>query len=172
MASRRGVLLALGAALGAALGGCGFRPMLRQVKNTDVQNELAAIEVKAPRDRVGYLVRDNLLDQLNPSGAEVANRYLLQINLQRRNTALGIQLDNTATRFNLTLTARFRLIDMATQQVVYNSVVRRVASYNAIRDPYAELAAELAAEQNAAREVGNDIQTQLAIHFVRQAEAT
>ena len=117
-------------------------------------------------------MRDNLLDELNPSGASVPNRYLLQINLQRRNAALGIQLDNTATRFNLTLTARFRLVDMATQKVLYSSTVRRVASYNAIQDPYAQLAAELAAEQNAAREVGNDIQTQLAIHFVRQAEAT
>jgi LPS-assembly lipoprotein len=168
MTTRRGVLLALTAALGS----CGFRPMLQQVKSTDVQNELAAIEVKAPADRVGHLVRDHLLDQLNPSGAGVPNRYVLQISLQRHVNALGIQLDNTATRYNLTLTARFRLLDAASQNVLYKSVVRRVASYNAIQDPFAQLAAELAAEQNAAREVGNDIETQLAIHFVRQAEAT
>ena len=121
---------------------------------------------------MGYLVRDSLLDQLNPSGADVPNRYVLEISLQRHTDALGIQLDNTVTRYNLTLTARFRLLDAATQNVLYSSVVRRVASYNAIRDPYAELAAELDAEQSAAREVGNDIETQLAIHFVREAEAT
>ena len=103
MASRRGLLLALT----AALGGCGFRPMLRQVNDTDVQNELAAIEVRTPTDRVGYLVRDNLTGELNPGGAEVPSRYLLQIDIQRRIAALGIQLDNTATRYNLTLPARF-----------------------------------------------------------------
>ena len=49
--------------------------------------------------------------------------------------------------------------------------MRRIASYNAIRAPYAELAAELDAERRAAREVGTDIRTQLAIYFARQEEA-
>ncbi len=168
MARRRGVLLALG----ALLGGCGFRPMLTAVGDANVQDELAAIEVKTSTDRLGYLVRDRLLDQLNPSGAEVASRYLLQINLRRRSSSLGIQLDNTVTRFNLTLIARFRLLDATNREVLYTSVVSRIASYNAFRAPYAELAAELDAEDRAARDVGTDIRTQLAIHFARQAEAT
>ena len=167
--TRRRILVALG--VGVALVGCGFRPMLRQVEDTHVRTELAAIEVKTPTDRLGYLVRDNLLSQLNPAGVENPNRYRLQISLQRHVAALGIKLDNTATRYNLTLTARFRLLDTATQRVLYSSIVRRVASYNAIQDPFAQLAAELAAEQNAAREVSNEIEIQLAIHFVRQAEA-
>jgi LPS-assembly lipoprotein len=168
MATRRGVLLALA----ALLGGCGFRPMLKQVDDTNVQGELAAVDVKTPINRLGYLVRDNLLDQLNPTGIQVPTRYRLEINLERRSNALGIQIDNTATRFNLTLTARFRLLDVDSQKVLYSSLVRRVASYNANRAPYAELAAALDAEQRAARDVGTDIRTQLAIHFVRQAEAT
>jgi LPS-assembly lipoprotein len=168
MTSRRGVLLALG----ALLGGCGFRPMLKAVDDTNVQGELAAVEVKTQTDRLGYLVRDSLLDQLNPAGVHVPARYVLHINLQSRKSALGIQLDNTATRFNLTLTARFRLLDADNGQVLYSSIVRRVSSYNAISDPYAELAAEFDAEKRAAREVGSDIRTQIAIHFVRQAEAT
>jgi LPS-assembly lipoprotein len=168
MARRRGVLLALA----ALLGGCGFRPMLKQVDDTSVQGELAAVDVKTPTDRLGYLVRDNLLDELNPAGIQVPSRYLLQIDLESRKSALGIQLDNTATRFNLTLTARFRLLDADNRQVLYSSVVRRVSSYNAIRDPYAELAAEFEAQKRAAHDVGADIRTQIAIHFVRQAEAT
>jgi len=168
MANRRGVLLALG----ALLGGCGFRPMLKPVDDANVQAELAAIEVRTSTDRLGYLVRDNLLDELNPRGVEVPSRYLLQIDLRRRSSALGIRLDNTATRFNLALTARFRLVDAASHRELYSSTVRRIASYNAIQDPYAELAAELDAEERAARDVGTDIRTQLAIHFVRQTEAT
>jgi LPS-assembly lipoprotein len=165
--ARRTVLLALG----VLLAGCSFRPMLRQVSDTGVQSDLAAVEVKTSTDRLGYLVRDNLLDELNPTGAEVPTRYVLQVHLQRQSNALAIQLDNTATRFNLSITARFSLVDADTQKVVYKSVVRRVASYNAIQDPYAELAAEQDAEKRAAHEVGTEIQTQLAIHFVREAEA-
>ncbi len=167
MPSRRNVLLALC----VLLAGCGFRPMLKQVDDTGVQSDLAAVEVKTSTDRLAFLVRDNLMDQLNPSGAEVPTRYLLEVNVQRQSSSLAIQLDNTATRFNLTLTARFSLVDAATHKVLYKSIVRRVASYNAIQDPYAELIAQQAAEKSAAREVGSDIQTQLAIHFVREAEA-
>jgi LPS-assembly lipoprotein len=165
---RRGILLGLA----ALLGGCGFRPMLSQVNDKSVRAELVAVDVEAPTDRLGYLVRDNLLDQLNPTGAAVEPRYLLQIQLRRRSSALGIQLDNTATRYNLTLTARFSLVDASSKQVLYKSTVRRIASYDAVQDPYAELAAEMDAEQRAARDVGTDIRTQLAIHFVRQAEAS
>jgi LPS-assembly lipoprotein len=116
-------------------------------------------------------VRESLVEQLNPAGAEVPTRYLLTITLRRRNSALGIQLDNTITRYNLTLSARFRLVEEATRQVLYEALVRRIASYNAIRAPYAELAAEMDAERRAAREVGIDIWTQLAVYFARQEEA-
>jgi len=167
MASRRAALLGLC----AVLGGCGFRPLLGQVDGgTGVRDELAAVEVPVLTGRIGYLVRDNLLDQLNPTAVEVPDRYLLAIRLRRHTSALGIQLDNTITRFNLTLIARFSLLD-SSGRAVYRSTVRRVASYNAIRAPYAELAAELDAERRAARDVSTDIRTQLALHFARQSEA-
>ena len=167
MATRR--LLLIG--LAVALGGCGFRPLLKQgEEGSDVRRELAAVEVPTLTDRIGYLVRDSLLDQLNPAGVQVPTRYLLAISLRRRTNALGIQIDNTATRYNLTLAARFRLLDSSDRRVLYESVVRRVASFNAIRAPYAELAAELDAERRAAQDVSTDIRTQLAIYFARQDE--
>jgi LPS-assembly lipoprotein len=164
MTRRAALLLALG-----LLGGCGFRPMLKQEEG--VGEELAAVEVPSLTGRVGYLVRDGLLEQLNPTGASVSHRYRLDVSLRRRTSSLGIQLDNTATRYNLLLVARFSLLDNRSGQVVYRSVIRRIASYNAIRAPYGELAAELDAERRAAREVSTDIRTQLATHFARQQEA-
>jgi hypothetical protein len=107
---------------------------------------------------------------LNPAGVRVSSRYLLVISLRRRTSKLGIQIDNTVTRYNLTLAARFSLLDSSDQRVLYESTVRRVASYNASRAPYDELAAELDAERRAAQEVSTDIRTQLAIYFARQAE--
>jgi LPS-assembly lipoprotein len=168
MATRR--LLLLG--LAAALGGCGFRPLLKQGEgDSEVRRELAAVEIPTLNSRIGFLVRDSLVDQLNPAGAQIPTRYLLAISLQRRTSALGIQIDNTITRYNLTLAARFSLLDSGDRRVLYQSVVRRVASYNASRAPYAELAAELDAERRAARDVSTDIRTQLAIYFARQEDA-
>ena len=168
MASRRTALLGLCAVLGS----CGFRPLLRaEDAEPGVREELAAVEVPGLTGRIGYLVRDSLLEQLNPVGIQVPERYRLDIRLRERTSALGIQLNNTITRFNLTLTARFSLIDVSTRRILYRAVTRRVASYNAIRAPFAELSAERDAERRAAREVSTDIRTQLALHFVRQAEA-
>ena len=168
MATRRAALLGLCAVLGS----CGFRPLLKSADGAPgVREQLAAVEVAGLTGRTGYLVRDGLLDQLNPTGLEVPERYRLDVRLRQRTGALGIQLDNTITRYNLRLVARFSLIDASTRRVLYRAVVRRIASYNAIRAPYAELAAERDAERRAAREVSTDIRIQLALHFARQAEA-
>jgi LPS-assembly lipoprotein len=170
MTTRRAALLGLSAALGS----CGFRPLLKSdtAGGLAVREELAAVEVPRLTGRVGFLVRDSLIDQLNPTGIDVPGRYRLGIDLRERTSALGIQLDNTITRYNLTLVARFNLVELSTGRTVYRAVVRRVASYNARRAVFAEFSAEQDAERRAAREVSNDIRTQLAIHFARQAEAT
>ena len=137
-----------------------------------MREELAAVEVPSLTGRVGYLVRDGLLDQLNPTGVEVPRPLSPRRQLRERTGALGIQLDNTITRYNLTLVARFSLVDA--QHRAHRSIARSCAGSRATtrsRAPYAELSAEQDAERRAAREVSNDIRTQLAIHFARQAEA-
>lgn len=154
------------------LAGCGFRPMLGMGDDPEVRRQLAAIDVAGLSGRLGQLVRIALLDELNPSALEVPARYRLLIRLNRRSSALGIQLDNTITRYNLTLTARFQLLEPAEDDILYSSTVRRIASYNVRRAPYATLVAELDAERRAAQEISNNIRTLLAVHFARvQASA-
>ncbi len=166
--ARRTVLLAFG----AMLAGCGFHPLLKQVDDTGVRSELEAIEVTGLNDRVGYLVESSLLNKLNPTGLSVPSRYVLEIHLTQSINALGIQLDNTITRFDLSLDAKFDLRDQNNQQVIYHGTVRRIASYNASTAPYSELTAQQDAQRRAADELGNDIRNQLAVYFSRQPEPT
>jgi LPS-assembly lipoprotein len=166
--TRRAVLV--GACL--TLAGCTLRPMLHATNDDAVRGELEAISITGLDDRLGQLVRNALLDELNPTGAEVPSRYILDVDLERSATALGIQLDNVITRFNLTLTARFELLDSKSGQSLYQSSVQRVASYNVSLQPYATLAAEIDAERRIAREVGDNIGTVLAVYFAEQATPT
>jgi LPS-assembly lipoprotein len=101
----------------------------------------------------------------------VASRYDLVIRLTNTNSALAIQLDNTITRYNLTLTAAFDLKDRSDGGVVFASTVQRVASYNVRRAPFATLTAQKDAERRAAEEIADDIRTLLALNFQRQASA-
>ena len=168
MPARRIVLLAVG----ALLAGCGFHPLLKQVDDTGVRSELEAIEITGLKDRVGYLVESSLLNKLNPTGLSVPSRYVLEIRLTQSIHALGIQLDNTITRFDLSLRARFDLRDQSNREVLYHGTVRRIASYNASTAPYSELTAQQDAQRRAADELGNDIRAQLAVYFSRRAEPT
>jgi LPS-assembly lipoprotein len=207
---RRGCL-ALGAALllPAGLGACGFRPLYGGPRGDAAAAELAAIEVAAPLSRVGRILENQLISDLNPSGLAVAKRYRLDVRLERNKKALAIQLDDTITRFDLTLSAFFTLrpddgrrrrpapvpdaarsadggigdnpAAAATVGVpeaapgepepedaappLYRSAVRRVASYNVIREPFATLIAEQDAERRAAVELSREIRTLLTIFF-------
>jgi LPS-assembly lipoprotein len=170
MPARRHVVVGLGLALGA----CNFRPMLLTMgaENVAVREELAAIEIQGLDGRLGYLVRNALLDELNPTAAAVPERYILSVRLSARATELGIQLDATITRYNLTVNAAFSLREKDTGNVLLNSVVRRISSYNVSREPYADLIASQTAERRAAELVSADIGMQLGAYFARREPIT
>ena len=167
--SRRTVLLAGCLTLGA----CNIRPLLLETADDqDVRQQLEAIRIVGLDGRLGQLVRNSLLDQLNPAGVDAPNRYILQVDLRRSAQSLGIQLDDEITRFNLILTARFELLDAKDGRILYEDQVRRIASYNVAEQPYATLAAEVDAERRVANEVGSNIRSVLAVYFANQAPAT
>ncbi len=148
-----------------ALGACNLRPMLHAVSDEGVRGQLEATKIVGLDDRLGQLVRNALLDELNPAGVATPSAYILQVKLQRNAQALGIQSNNVITRYNLRLTARFELVDAKSGKVLYEFQIQRIASYNVGQDPYATLSAEVDAERRVAREVGNNIATALAVHF-------
>jgi LPS-assembly lipoprotein len=168
LAIRRAVLIAGCLALGA----CTLRPLLHAKGDDGVRSELEAIRITGLDGRLGQLVRNALLDDLNPTGAEVPSRYILEVNLDRSAQELGIQTNDVITRFNLRLTARFQLLDARTGDLLYESQVQRIASYNVSMQPFATLSAEIDAERRIAREVGDNIGTLLAVHFARQPTPT
>ncbi|MGI9493954.1 MAG: LPS assembly lipoprotein LptE [Geminicoccaceae bacterium] len=170
---RRAVVFAgLVLASTAPLGACGFRPLLNQADGVIIRKELAAIEIKGLGGRLGQHLEIALDNNLNPTSTRIPSRYDLVIRLTNTNKALAIQLDNTITRYNLTLTAAFELKDRTGGDLIYNSAVQRVASYNVRRAPFATLTAQKDAERRAAEEIADDIRILLALHFKRKAQTT
>ena len=75
--------------------------------------------------------------------------------------------DDSISRFNLRSTAKFRLTDTRTDQVVFRGRVRSIAAYNTVRSDYANLIAERDARQRSADNLAHEIKTRLAIYFSR-----
>ncbi len=159
---RRRLLLALFA---LAPSGCALAPLHGGATGARVNAELAAIAVDAPRNRLGQILAGELRRELDPAGLDQPPRYALVVRLDREKSPLAVQLDDVTTRFDLTLAARFDLVRKTDGQVLYRSAVRRVASYNVVRAPYATLAAEQDAERRAAKELAREIRTRLAVHL-------
>ncbi len=150
---------------------CGFRPLLNQADGDAVRDELAGIRITGLGGRLGQHLEVALYENLNPTSSQVSSRYDLGIRLTNTNSALAIQLDNTISRYNLTLTAAFELKDRSDDGVIYRSTVQRIASYNVRRAPFATLTAQKDAERRAAEEIADDIRTLLALHFQRKASS-
>ena len=164
---RRALLLGL---LVAPLAGCGLRPLLIGPEGEVVALEFAAITIEAPDTPLGFALREHLLEVLNVAAYDQAPRYRLTLDVERRRKALGVQLDDTVTRYDLTLGVFYRLDPIVAENTpapvpLYRSAVRRTASFDVLREPFATLVAERDAEDRATLEAALEIRTRLALYF-------
>lgn len=164
---KRPTSLAMPLALLIGLGACGFRPLYSERHNAGVTAELAATRIDLIADRTGQKLHNFLLDRFNPKGLAARPRYGLKVTVQTRRRELGIRKDETATRANLTLTARYTLRDWRTNRSLYQGTSSSANSYNILEADFATLAALNDATTRAARELSEKIKTRLSIFFSR-----
>lgn len=170
-AARRGVLLA---AIGATLGGCGFRPLYGSGEgDAGVQARLAEINVLLMPERSGQLLRQALQSRLERGGAGIARRYDLAVQFAVASDAIAIQTDNSGSRVRLVGTANWVLSAQDPQRsTITSGTAREVDGYNIINQQF--FAAELtsaAVQRRMAEALAEQIATQLAVHFARQPGA-
>ena len=149
------------------LAACGFRPLYGGREGAATAAALSQIHVAPIEERIGQELRNALIDGLAPEGQAHEMRYRLSIDVDTRRQRLLIQLDDTATRFNLFMTASFVLTEVATGVSIYSDSVRLKGSYNVVPSDFATLAAEQDAEKRVAREASEEIRTLLAIFFAQ-----
>ncbi len=152
-------------ALLIGLEACGFRPLYSERHNAGVTAELAATRIDLIADRTGQKLHNFLLDRFNPKGLAARPRYGLKVRVQSRRRELGIRKDETATRANLTLTARYTLRDWRTNRSLYKGTSSSTNSYNILESDFATLAALNDVTTRAARELSEKIKTRLSIFF-------
>ena len=119
--------------------------------------------------RTEYLLRNNLLDRLNPRGEPSRPNYRLEIVLSEFKEALAITTVDEATRTNLVIAARYRLFDTTTNTAVHASEVRGITAFNLLRADFGNVSAEADARQRVARELAENIRIELATWFTRPA---
>jgi len=170
MSCSRRRLLALAAAAGA-LSGCGFQPLYgggggRGAPGPAVAG-LAETRIALIADRNGQILRNHLLDQMNPKGSPAQPRYELRIGLAERRDNIGLAIDDSATYARLTLSASFALVELAGGQPAFTGTSRWTSGFTVVPSHFANIASEADARSRAVREIGDDIRQQLALFFTR-----
>ena len=146
---------------------CGFTPMhdpglglgSSAMKNIDVN----LIETGNVEDQEGgFWVQQHLHDRLgdNPAGV-----HILEIEPKVRRAGLSISSDDVARRYDLTITAKYKLIDRKTGDVLDSGSVDSVSTFGSPTDPYGEISAGKNTLQNVARDVSDRLIIELATHF-------
>jgi LPS-assembly lipoprotein len=147
------------------LSACGFTPLYGP---QSVTKGLGAIEVVAPEGRAGYLLREKLEDAL-ARDVNVLPSHRLVYTVKEQRYARGVRVDNVANRYELNLTADWRLLDTKTGQVVRAGSAAAAVTYDSADQPYASIAAQQDSQERAAAEVARKIQLDLAAWLAGKA---
>lgn len=168
---RAGIAAALVLALAA--GGCGFHPLYGSSGTTaETADKMASIFVEpiATPQRLGYELRNTLIDLFDSSGHVSQNAYRLRVTLNQKSQGVAVQNDAAITRYNDTLTVDYTLSDMK-GVVITKGVETGLSAYDVAASPYATLIAQQDSDTRAAQDIAYRIRTDLAVFFERQAKA-
>ncbi len=163
----------LSAFTGAALflSACGFEPMYgARATGGSTADDLATIEVAPIRDRdgnpyrLGQMMSNALGERLYPSGIG-ATRYRLELLLDREREGFGFRPDEAVTRYGLRLTARYRLIDLASGAMVLEETARSYNSYDVVQSDFATMTAERDMENRLTKDLSERISGRLSLYF-------
>lgn len=177
---KNAAVLLVGLFVAPLLAGCGFHP-LYAVPNTPggtMQATLRAVYVEEVPERLGYQLRNKLIDSLDAQSEAAGARYHLKLTITTKSEAIGVQSQTTTggitqtaiTRYNDTLHCEYELVDARSGAVITRGIETGLSAYNVLNSPYATLAVQQDADRRAAEDIADRIRIDLAVYFAQQAK--
>lgn len=135
---------------------CGFTPIYAEPA---VGSSLRRIAVSTQDDRLGYRLREQLEDALAWDRSS-APLYRLTTQVEQNRRSLGRRIDDTSTRYELTVKAAWTLTP-ASGGAPLTGTETVTTTYAAADQPYAAIAAQQDGEERAAAELARLIRLDL-----------
>ena len=155
------------ALLCATLTACGFSPVYAPTDDAAPQsvfNDFATIQIDPISQRIGQILRNELIDRLNAKGrAEV--QYRLSVALTEQQIALAIARDATLTRSQILEVATISLSDIKTNKIVLTRRLTASSTYSILPSQFGTLVTEQDARERSLRTLSEQITTALSIYF-------
>ena len=142
---------------------CGYEPIYS--KNANTNKELLSISVQNIKNRPGQILRNTLLNQLNPERERVITKYRLIVEISESKSSLAYRKDMSATRTDLNVTANYLLKDIKNGEILLKQEAKSISSFDVVESVYATLIAEKDVREKNLKVISNDIYTNLVIFF-------
>ena len=149
----------------ASVSGCGFEPIHGQ-RSLAAPAALSQVEIELIDNRIGQMLRNELLDRFHPRGGG-GTRFSLTISLVETLQNLGIRKDSVATRANLALNARYSVTPLGGGPALTTGALQSVNSYNILTSDFATLSAQADARRRAVRQLADRIQERISVWLVQ-----
>lgn len=140
---------------------CGFTPLHGQ--QNVAPPILKAIDLPAPDNRNQQLFVTALADALNPERSKVPKRYRFSYELEQSSAPLAIQLNRTITRYKVSATVTYRVVDISTGKKVHEGKIRRDSGYDRVESDYATYVSEVKTFENILKELAQDVKIHLTL---------
>lgn len=170
-------IYALAAVLVLGVSGCGFEPLYVEKTSsddlwyynndfdTDIVREMAQIKVEGASDRIGQMVRNELLDNLTPHGTPKSAKYFLKLEkISSTRTEQALRDDITATREKVRYTLRYTLWSKETGKLI-DGKSWIYLSYDLLDNPYSTTMDKKKVEKDGAKILANDISLRIGAYF-------
>lgn len=110
------------------LTGCGFQPLYGPASMAET-DKLGHIKIARIDNREGQILRNHLLDVLNPYGEPAQPLYRLNVSLKVSETGFSFRKDSTPSRTIMTSKASFSLLDLSSNKVIYKDLAEATTSF-------------------------------------------
>jgi LPS-assembly lipoprotein len=146
------------------LSGCTVQPVYgSKPDGSAVGRSLASIAIDPVDSRVAQEVRNKLIFYMTGGAGEAANpQYRMKLRVTSSENKLGISRTGSAPVHSLTVTASYTLTPVGSEDVLLRDTARGTASYDRSNQNFANIRAELDAENRAAAQAADEIRLRLA----------
>ena len=111
-----------------SLTGCGFQPLYGPGFAGETE-KLGLIKIARINNREGQILRNCLLDILNPYGEPSQPLYRLDVSLHVAEEGLFFRRDSTPHRSIMTSKTSFSLVDLKTKKIIYKDSTEATTSF-------------------------------------------
>ena len=154
--------------LSLSVAGCGFKPMYGDnatAASPAVMDRMGTIDIRPIPDRLGQVVRNELIDAITPQGPSGAAVYELALKVGEEREDVAIRQNASATRANYRMSARFELREIATDKVVLTGTTWAETAFDIVQQDYPTVIAQQDSQRKLAAELAEEIKTRIAVFF-------